>query len=51
MTTRNNEPILNYKKKTNGNSIRVQFPINEKLPDGKHRYYIKYGQKIDRLVK
>ena len=51
MKTKHKEPIFNYEKKTNGNSIRVQFPINEKLPDGKHRYYIKYGQKIDRLAK
>ncbi len=33
------------------NSKRVQFPVNEKLSDGRHRYYIKYGQKIDRLAK
>ncbi len=33
------------------NSKKVQFPVNEKLPDGKHRYYVKYGQKIDRLIK
>lgn len=49
MKTKSKEPIFDYRKKTNGNSIRVQFPINEKLPDGKHRYYVKYGQKIDRL--
>ena len=29
----------------NSNSKRVQFPVNEKLKDGRHRYYIKYGQK------
>ena len=38
-------------KGINSNSKRVQFPVNEKLPDGKHRYYVKYGQKIDRLIK
>ena len=38
-------------KGINSNSKRVQFPFNEKLPDGKHRYYVKYGQKIDRLIK
>ena len=38
-------------KGINSNSKRVQFPVNEKLPDGKHRYYVKYGQKIDRLAK
>ena len=35
----------------NSNSKRVQFPVNEKLKDGRHRYYVKYGQKIDRLAK
>ena len=38
-------------KKINSNSKRVQFPVNEKLRDGRHRYFIKYGQKIDRLAK
>ena len=38
-------------KGINSNSKRVQFPVNEKLEDGRHRYYIKYGQKIDRLAK
>ena len=51
MKTKSKTPILNYEKKTNGNSKRVQFPVNEKLKDGRHRYYVKYGQKIDRLAK
>ena len=51
MRTKHLTPILNYENKTNGNSKRVQFPVNEKLKDGRHRYYIKYGQKIDRLAK
>ena len=51
MRTKHLTPILNYEKKTNGNSKRVQFPVNEKLSDGRHRYYVKYGQKIDRLAK
>ena len=38
-------------KGINSNSKRVQFPVNEKLSDGRHRYYVKYGQKIDRLIK
>jgi len=44
-------PIYRAKKIQQGlesNSKRVQFPVNEKLKDGRHRYYIKYDQKVDR---
>ena len=38
------------KKKLNGHSIGVQFPVNKRLPDGRHRYYMKHGTKMDRLA-
>lgn len=35
----------------NSNSLNVQFPINVKLPDGRHRYFIESGKVVDRLEK
>ena len=40
---------INKQKKRNGHSIAVQFPVNERLPSGRHRYYMKRGIKMDRL--
>ena len=37
-------------KKRNGHSIGIQFPVNKRLPDGRHRYYMKRGIKMDRLT-
>lgn len=37
------------KKKLNGHYIGIQFPVNKRLPDGRHRYYMKHGIKMDRL--
>lgn len=34
----------------NGASQAIQFPTNEKLEDGRHRYFIKYGVAVDRLT-
>lgn len=42
--------LANKQKKLNGHSIAVQFPVNKRLPDGRHRYYIKHGIKMDRLA-
>ena len=36
--------------KRNGHSIGIQFPVNKRLPDGRHRYYMKHGTKMDRLT-
>ncbi len=41
---------INKQKKRNGHSIAVQFPVNERLPSGRHRYYMKRGIKMDRLT-
>lgn len=40
----------NKQKKLNGHSIGIQFPVNKRLPDGRHRYYMKRGIKMDRLA-
>jgi hypothetical protein len=29
-------------------SVKTQFPCNDKLPDGRHRYYLKNGALVDR---
>ena len=42
--------LSNKQKKLNGHSIGVQFPVNKRLPDGRHRYYMKHGTKMDRLA-
>ena len=42
--------LANKQKKLNGHSIAVQFPVNKRLPDGRHRYYMKHGTKMDRLA-
>ena len=42
--------LANKQKQINGHSIGIQFPVNKRLPDGRHRYYMKHGTKIDRLV-
>ena len=49
---RRKEALLskNKQKKRNGHSIRIQFPANKRLPDGRHRYYMKHGTKMDRLT-
>ena len=41
--------LSNKQKKLNGHSIGIQFPVNKRLPDGRHRYYMKHGTKMDRL--
>ena len=40
--------LANKQKKINGHSIAVQFPVNKRLPDGRHRYYMKHGTKMVR---
>ena len=42
--------LANKQKKINGHSIGIQFPVNKRLPDGRHRYYMKHGIKMDRLT-
>ncbi len=42
--------LSNKQKKLNGHSIGIQFPVNKRLPDGRHRYYMKHGTKMDRLT-
>ena len=42
--------LSNKQKKLNGHSIGIQFPVNKRLPDGRHRYYMKHGIKMDRLA-
>ena len=42
--------LSNKQKKLNGHSIGIQFPVNKRLPDGRHRYYMKRGIKVDRLT-
>lgn len=42
--------LSNKQKKLNGHSIGIQFPVNKRLPDGRHRYYMKHGTKMDRLA-
>ena len=43
--------LSNKQKKLNGHSIGIQFPVNKRLPDGRHRYYMKHGTKMDRKAK
>ena len=33
----------------NSNSKAVQFPLDEKLANGKHRFFYKHGMLVDRL--
>ena len=42
--------LSNKQKKPNGHAIGIQFPVNKRLPDGRHRYYMKHGTKMDRLA-
>ena len=50
MFKRKEASLSNKQKKLNGHSIAVQFPVNKRLPNGKHRYYMKHGTKMDRLT-
>ena len=53
---RRKEAFLSNKQKKlnghsrNGHSIGIQFPVNKRLPDGRHRFYMKHGTKMDRLT-
>ena len=42
--------LANKQKQLNRHSIGNQIPGNKRLPDGRHRYYMKHGTKMDRLT-
>lgn len=49
------DPLFGEREETNRikqahASRENQFPANTKLPDGRHRYFKKYGMLVDRLA-
>ena len=45
-----NSNTVKVSRGINSNSKAVQFPLDEKLANGKHRFFYKHGMLVDRLT-